>query len=55
MSEVSVNTVVETRETEYTRRMKDNYGFFVPVTFAYAVLYAFWNATNISPPIFSSS
>lgn len=55
MSEVSVNNTVEVQETEYTRRMKTNYGFFAPVTFIYAVFYAFCmykNGSGITFPFF---
>lgn len=43
------------RETEYTRRMKQNFGFFAPATFLYALLYAFCmfhNGSGITFPFF---
>ncbi len=43
------------QETEYTKRMKQNFGFFGPVTFLYAMLYAFCmfkNGSGITFPFF---
>lgn len=43
------------QDTEYTKRMKANYGFFGPVTFLYAVFYAFCmfkNGSGITFPFF---
>ncbi len=43
------------QETEYTKRMKQNVGFFGPVTFAYALFYAFCmfhNGSGITFPFF---
>ncbi len=43
------------QDTEYTKRMKANFGFFGPVTFLYAVLYAFCmfqNGAGITFPFF---
>lgn len=50
------NKVGETKtQTEYTSRMKDNFHFFGPVTFLYALLYAFCmfqNGSGITFPFF---
>lgn len=43
------------QDTEYTKRMKENFGFFGPATFVYAVLYAFCmfqNGSGITFPFF---
>lgn len=43
------------RETEHTRRMKQNFRFFGPVTFLYAVFYAFCmfhNGSGVTFPFF---
>ncbi len=43
------------QDTEYTKRMKNNFGFFGPVTFLYAVLYAFCmfqNGSGVTFPFF---
>ncbi|MBO4981139.1 MAG: DUF4173 domain-containing protein [Lachnospiraceae bacterium] len=42
-------------DTEYTKRMKQNFGFFGPVTFLYACLYAFCmfhNGSGVTFPFF---
>ena len=42
-------------DTEETKRMKENYGFFGPVTFLYAVFYAFCmyrNGSGVTYPFF---
>lgn len=55
MSEVNVNNMTEVQETEYTRRLKTNYGFFAPATFIYAVFYAFCmykNSSGVTFPFF---
>lgn len=43
------------QDTEYTKRMKENYGFFGPATFLYAAFYAFCmfqNGSGITFPFF---
>lgn len=43
------------QETEYTKRMRDNFGFFGPATLLYAVLYAFCmyhNGSGVTFPFF---
>ena len=43
------------QETEETKRMKENYGFFGPITFLYAVFYAFCmyrNGSGVTFPFF---
>lgn len=46
---------VKKEDTEYTKRMKKNYGFFGPVTLLYAVFYAFCmfqNGSGVTFPFF---
>lgn len=55
MSEINTSQVTQNQETEYTRRMKENYGFFAPATFIYAVFYAFCmykNSSGVTFPFF---
>ncbi len=46
---------VPKQETVYTKRMKENFGFFGPITFLYACLYAFCmfhNGSGVTFPFF---
>ncbi|MCM1102264.1 MAG: DUF4173 domain-containing protein [Clostridium sp.] len=50
-----INPPVGDRETEHTRRMKQNFRFFGPVTFLYAAFYAFCmfhNGSGVTFPFF---
>lgn len=52
----NVVRVVEKTETAETKRMKEHFNFFGPVTFLYAVFYAFCmfhNGSGITFPFFS--
>ena len=54
----NVVRVVEKTETAETKRMKEHFNFFGPVTFLYAVFYAFCmfhNGSGITFPIFSQA
>lgn len=49
------STPVQNQDNEYTQRMKQNFGFFGPVTLAYAAFYAFCmfrNSSGITFPFF---
>ncbi len=53
MNEVNINPAKQ--ETEYTKRMKQNFNFFGPATLLYAVFYAFCmfkNGSGITFPFF---
>ena len=50
----NVVRVVEKTETVETKRLQEHYNFFGPVTFLYAVFYAFCMFRNGSPSLFFS-